>query len=114
MTISRTASKSSVKSRMYSSFWSPSVRIVCIIALSSHTSVPGRSCRWRFASFVSQILRGSATTSVPPVRTAFLMRSASTGCASVVFDPMTKTKRAFSISGIELLLAPLPNDLTRP
>jgi hypothetical protein len=43
-----------------------------------------------------------------------LMRSARTGCASVVFDPMTNTKRAFSISGIELLLAPLPNDLTRP
>jgi hypothetical protein len=43
-----------------------------------------------------------------------LMRSASTGCASVVFEPMTKRKRAFSISGIELELAPLPNDLTRP
>jgi hypothetical protein len=32
----------------------------------------------------------------------------------VVFEPMTKTNRAFSISGMELLLAPLPNDLTRP
>jgi hypothetical protein len=42
------------------------------------------------------------------------MRSARTGWASVVFDPMTKRKRAFSISGIELVLAPLPNDLTRP
>jgi len=42
------------------------------------------------------------------------MRSASTGCASVVFDPMTRMKRAFSISGIELVVAPLPNDLTRP
>jgi hypothetical protein len=31
-----------------------------------------------------------------------------------VFDPMTKRKRAFSISGMELLDAPLPNDLTRP
>jgi hypothetical protein len=31
-----------------------------------------------------------------------------------VFDPMTKRKRASSISGIELVLAPLPNDLTRP
>jgi len=27
---------------------------------------------------------------------------------------MTKRKRSFSISGIELVLAPLPNDLTRP
>jgi hypothetical protein len=31
-----------------------------------------------------------------------------------VFDPITKRKRAFSISGMELLDAPLPNDLTRP
>jgi hypothetical protein len=66
------------------------------------------------ASFVSQILRGSATTSVAPFRAAFFIRSASTGCASVVFDPMTRMKRAFSISGIELVVAPLPNDLTRP
>jgi hypothetical protein len=48
------------------------------------------------------------------LRTAFLIRSASTGCASVVFEPMTNRKRSFSISGIELVLAPLPNDLTRP
>jgi len=27
---------------------------------------------------------------------------------------MTSRKRAFSISGIELVEAPLPNDLTRP
>ena len=87
---------------------------MCIIALISQTSVPGRSWRWRFASFVSQIFRGSATTSVAPFRTAFLIRSASTGCASVVFDPITSMKRSFSISGIELVLAPLPNDLTRP
>jgi hypothetical protein len=45
---------------------------------------------------------------------AFFIRSASTGCASVVFEPMTRMKRAFSISGIELVVAPLPNDLTRP
>jgi hypothetical protein len=31
-----------------------------------------------------------------------------------VFDPMTSRKRAFSISAIEVVLAPLPNDLTRP
>jgi hypothetical protein len=31
-----------------------------------------------------------------------------------VFDPMTNRKRARSISGMELLDAPLPNDLTRP
>jgi hypothetical protein len=87
---------------------------VCIIAFRSQTSVPGRNWRWRFASFVSQIFRGSATTRVAPWRTAFLIRRARTGCASVVFEPMTKRKRSFSISGIELVLAPLPNDLTRP
>ncbi len=85
-----------------------------MIAFRSQTSEPGRSWRWRFAIFVSQILRGSATTSVAPLRTAFFIRSASTGCASVVFDPITSRKRAFSISGIELVVAPLPNDLTRP
>jgi hypothetical protein len=85
-----------------------------MIAFSSQTSVPGRSCRWRFAIFVSQILRGSATTRVAPLRTAFLIRSARTGCASVVFEPMTRRNRSFSISAIELVLAPLPNDLTRP
>jgi hypothetical protein len=31
-----------------------------------------------------------------------------------VFDPITKRTLASSISGIELVLAPLPNDLTRP
>ena len=85
-----------------------------MIAFSSQTSVPGRSCRCRFAIFVSQIFRGSATTSVAPRRAAFFIRSASTGCASVVFEPITSRKRSFSISGIELVLAPLPNDLTRP
>ncbi len=113
-TTSRTASKSSVRSRMYSSACSPSSRMTCIIAFSSQTSEPGRSCRCRFAIFVSQIARGSATTSVAPLRTAFLIRSASTGCASVVLEPITSRKRAFSISGIELVEAPLPNDLTRP
>jgi hypothetical protein len=85
-----------------------------MIALISQTSDPGRSCRWRLASFVNQILRGSATMSVAPFRAAFFIRSASTGCASVVFEPMTRMKRVFSISGIELVVAPLPNDLTRP
>ena len=65
-----------------------------MIAFSSQTSLPGRSCRCRFAIFVSQILRGSATTRVAPLRTAFFIRSASTGCASVVFDPITSRKRA--------------------
>jgi hypothetical protein len=31
-----------------------------------------------------------------------------------VFEPITRMKRARSISGIEFELAPLPNDLTRP
>jgi hypothetical protein len=48
------------------------------------------------------------------LRTAFLIRSASTGCASVVLDPITNRKRSFSISGVELVLSPLAYDLTRP
>jgi hypothetical protein len=31
-----------------------------------------------------------------------------------VFEPMTRMKREFSISGMEFVVAPLPNDLTRP
>jgi len=39
---------------------------------------------------------------------------ATTGCASVVFEPTTRMTFASGISSIELVLAPLPNDLTRP
>jgi hypothetical protein len=42
------------------------------------------------------------------------MRIAITGCASVVFEPITSRKRSSAISPIELVAAPLPNDLTRP
>jgi hypothetical protein len=31
-----------------------------------------------------------------------------------VFEPITNRNFVFSISSIELVLAPLPNDLTRP
>jgi hypothetical protein len=37
---------------------------------------------------------------VAPLRAAFYMRSASTGCATVVFDTITKMNRLFSIAGI--------------
>jgi hypothetical protein len=86
---------------------------VCIIAFSSQTSSPAQ-LQVALRELRQPDLAGSATTSVAPFRTAFLIRSASTGCASVVFEPITSRKRSFSISGIELVLAPLPNDLTRP
>jgi hypothetical protein len=31
-----------------------------------------------------------------------------------VFEPITSRNLVFSISGIEFVVAPLPNDLTRP
>ena len=58
--------------------------------------------------------RGSATINLAPRRNAVFMRSASTGCASVVFEPMTNLHCASSISAIEFVMAPAPNDLTRP
>ena len=63
-------------------------------------------------AFLAAVFR--VATFLLALRTAFLIRSARTGCASVVFEPITSRKRQFSISGIELVVAPLPSDLTRP
>ena len=73
----------------------------------------------KFSSIVSRADARTPTDCGPYVSRAraspsAAVRSASTGCASVVFEPITSRKRAFSISGIELVEAPLPNDLTRP
>ena len=84
------------------------------MALSSQTSVPGRSFRWRSAIVVIQIERGSATTSLAPRRLARFISMAMIGCASVVLLPVTKRKSASRISPIELVIAPAPKVVTRP
>ena len=67
-TVSRTASKPSQCSRMNSSSVRPSAQMTCAIALRSHTSVPGFSCRCvSYAIVVIQTARGSATISVAPL-----------------------------------------------
>ena len=59
--------------------------------------------------------RGSATISFAPfLATASLMARPITGCASVVFEPMTKMQPACLISSMELVIAPEPNALARP
>ncbi len=84
------------------------------MALSSQTSVPGRSCRCFSAIEVIQIARGSATTMVAPACTARFISIAMMGWASDVLLPMTKRKSASRISPIEFVIAPAPNVVTRP
>ena len=69
---------------------------------------------WWSAISDSQIARGSATISLAPRATARFISIAMMGCASVVFDPMTNSKSASRISGIEFVIAPAPNMVTRP
>jgi len=58
---------------------------------------------------------GSATMRrAPCFSTAALMRMATMGWASVVFEPMTKMASAPSSSSMELVMAPLPKEAARP
>ncbi len=74
-------------------------------------SVPGRRRRWSAADSTIGIRRGSATTiGSPRSFTARRRRIPSTGCCSVVFEPMTKTLWASpTMSSIELVMAPEPS-----
>ena len=83
-------------------------------ALRSHTSLPGSIWRCHFAIDVIHIARGSATASLAPRRTAFFISIAMIGWASDVFDPITRRKSASRISGMEFVIAPAPNVVTRP
>ena len=66
------------------------------------------------ACSASQILRGSATISFAPRWRATFISIAMIGCASVVLEPMTNMTSVSRISGIEFVIAPAPNILTRP
>ena len=57
---------------------------------------------------------GSATMSLAPRRTARFISMAMMGWASVVLDPITKSKSASRISGMLFVMAPAPNIVTRP
>ena len=88
--------------------------ITWAMAFKTGMSVPIRSCTCLLAQCVNSIFRGSITTRLAPLRTAFFMRSDMTGCASVVLDPITRSMSAPAISSIELLIAPLPTMTARP
>ena len=51
---------------------------------------------------------------VAPLRTARFISMAMMGWASVVLEPMTKSRSASRISWMELVIAPAPNIVTRP
>ena len=84
---------SSQRSSMNFLFSSPSDRIVCVIAFTIATFVPGRSGRWKSASTCAErtrsIARGSTTISFAPSRRRRFICDANTGCASVGFAPIT-------------------------
>ena len=52
--------------------------------------------------------------SMAPFFTALFICKASTGCATVVLVPMANMHLQSAISPIELVMAPLPNEVTRP
>ena len=71
--------KPSVKPAMYCLSVSPSVMMVCSMALSSATSLPGLKRMLMVAWRDRPWPRGSATISLAPRLTAFLMKVAATG-----------------------------------
>ena len=60
------------------------------------------------------ILRGSATITLAPLALARKTRVAIRGWATLVLEPMMKIQSAFSISAMELVMAPLPKEAASP
>ena len=85
-----------------------------IIPLIRAMSVPERRGSHRCAIPASSVRRGSTTISFVPRRTACFILMPMTGCASVVLDPMTKSRSSSRISFTEFVMAPLPNEVARP
>jgi hypothetical protein len=82
--------------------------MTCIIAFSRATSVSGEKRRKRCARRDSSPARGSISTSLVPLRTAFLIQVAATGWFTVGLAPMTITTSACITSITGLLTAPEP------
>ncbi len=85
-----------------------------IIALTRMLSVPGLCWMWMSARRAIQVLRGSQTISLAPLRRAFFISRPMIGWASVGFAPMRKSVWTFLISPIELVIAPEPKDEASP
>ena len=102
----RSAMKSFARSFFFSITW--------IMALINATLVPGLICKNRSAYSHRGIRRGSTTTSLAPLALARMILEATMGCWPVVLLPITMMQSAFSISGTELVIAPLPNAAARP
>lgn len=90
---------------------SPSWTITCIMAFSIATSVSGLNCRKRCASRARSERRGSATISLVPFFTAFLIQLAATGWFTVGLAPITITTSALptSITGLDTAPEPMPS-----
>jgi hypothetical protein len=85
--------------------------IVCIIALSSATSVSALNWRKCVACRARSERRGSATISRVPFFTAFLIHVAATGWLTVGFAPISSTTSASitSITGLDTAAEPMPS-----
>ena len=84
------------------------------MAFRSATSVPGLCCIQMSANRTIGTRRGSAMMIFAPLRFALIIRSATMGWFSLVFEPMTNSTSLFSISAIEFVIAPEPNTVARP
>ena len=82
--------------------------ITWIIALSSATSLSALNCSTCSAWRASSVRRGSATTSLAPRLTAFLIQVAATGWLAVGLAPTTKITSANCTSLTWLDTAPEP------
>ena len=105
---STSSAKPSVKPAMYCLSVRPSLTIVCSIALSSATSLPGLKRRSMVAWRDRPWPRGSATISLAPRLTAFLMKVAATGWFAVGLAPITKIVSASSAAENGAVTAPEP------
>ncbi|MCY1370968.1 hypothetical protein D9M68_845700 [compost metagenome] len=110
-TLRCSSSKPMVRLSMKSRSTRPSLTITCIIALSSATSASGLNCRKRQAKRARSERRGSATISLVPFFTAFLIQLAATGWFTVGLAPITITTSALStsITGLDTAPEPMPS-----
>src|SRR5208283_63714 len=82
--------------------------ITWAIALIRAISVPGFRSSTVSAKRVIGTLRGSATIILAPFLYALIILFAITGCVSFVLEPIIKMTSIFSISLMELVIAPEP------
>ncbi|KJU86172.1 hypothetical protein MBAV_001635 [Candidatus Magnetobacterium bavaricum] len=99
---------------MNSSFWRPSLRMICISPCSNAMFEPGLRFSHTSAYLTRSIRLGSPMTILAPFLIAAFTCRDTMGCPSVVFDPKINSTSASLICASELLAAPAPNEVARP